>query len=83
MSGTEYPTGTFSPVVASIEFVDVSGDPIENLHYKLTLPDGTEKEDTTGKDGIVSIPAGAEGEIEIDILQEESGEDSSKDQDSQ
>jgi len=78
LSDKEHDAGTFSPIVASLEIVDVSGEPIAKLHYKLTLPDGTEKESSTEDDGSINIPAGVDGELTMEILSEGSGEDQSE-----
>ncbi len=44
---------------------DTTGSPISNVKLKITLPDGTEKEFTTGDDGIVEIDGIDQGNCQV------------------
>ncbi len=60
-----------------VEFVDTEGKDLEGLRFKVELSDGTTTDGTTEKDGIVSIPSDADGDVKITIdLEDEDSEDS-------
>lgn len=58
-----------------LEFVDPDRKDIEGLRFKVELSDGKTVEGTTEKDGIVSIPTDADGDVKVTILLESSDDE--------